>query len=171
MKRKLNPKRLALMVIVGGFIAATGCFLPLAHIPAQSANVCDGCPFLWRAWPRILLLVPMALGLALSIWAERRFNRGLSREIWPDAELGQARALLAKRLWLWANLALAALWLTACLLSTHRGFLWSSFYILILTSVAPARMRRLLDPPVAPGSGLGDLRPLGPLQSEYWGVA
>jgi hypothetical protein len=159
---------LATLAIGGAGLAAASYFvnvLDLPRFPAEGNGV-------WaRAWADRLhltvFLVPMILGIAVYLWALRRFKRGLDEERWPEASLAPVRSLL-RRPWGWCGFVLFAL---ACLLFIYvKKDLNGAVYLLILPSDAVWSLRRLVNPPAEFSSTVSlDLSSAQPLRSEHWG--
>src|SRR5271170_1801134 len=103
--RKPNPKLLVICALVAAFFATSTWLIFFLPIPPFDANGSGFWNVLWLNRLRITTgFAPFVLGIAISLWAERRLKRGLHNEIWTEAQLEPVRALVAKPIWSWISI-------------------------------------------------------------------
>jgi hypothetical protein len=170
-KRKPDPKQLVTWAITGALIAASTWFLSFVHVPRLSPGGDGFWAVLWAGRLRfVAYFAPFAIGLALCLWAELRFKRGLKAEIWSEAELEPVRTMVARPLWSWTSWLLIGTAVVAVILMafTAGAGHMALFYILIYPIQIAARIRQLLTPKVKT-DGLKDWQSIKPIQSDHWG--
>jgi hypothetical protein len=169
MKRDFTPRSLAILAIAGSVLAASTWLLNFVHLPEPQASGYGLWSALWAYRLRaVIVLLPPALGVALSFWAEKRFKRAFLKGQWTEAELASTKSLVEQPFWTWsATLAVfgSVLWLVV---DRHmRGA--SLVYLLVLPVQTVGRLRQLIAPIAARNSVLADLQNLQPIRSEHWG--
>ncbi|WP_213803850.1 hypothetical protein [Granulicella sp. dw_53] len=101
-QRKPNPMHLAFWAIAGSVIMMSAwfiLFLPFPHLHADGYGI-------WKAMSMkhlefFAFAIPLLMGLIISSWAEKRFNKGFREELWTEAELAPILVLVSKPIWLW----------------------------------------------------------------------
>jgi hypothetical protein len=170
--RKPNPKQLVLWAIAGAFLAASICFvaiLPIQKLPAHGSAVWD------VAWSNRLqlaaLTIPLALGLAVSLLAVRRFKRGFHDNIWTEADLEPVKVLVTNRIWLWASLALIVPPLVSIILNKNLAHPGAGGFICLalLPTQTAQHIQQLLTPKEKSTSVFADWQNSKPISSGHWG--
>jgi hypothetical protein len=168
---KPNPKLLVTWAIVGAVIATSTWFLSFVHIPRLPTNGSGFWAVLWMNRLRfIAFFAPFAIGVTVSLLAERRLKRGLQDEIWSEAQLEPMLTLVAKPIWSWTGWLLfgaAAVSVIFSARTAHTG--GSLFYILLYPIQTAMRIRQLVTPKIQSTGGLKDWQNFKPIRSEHWG--
>jgi hypothetical protein len=170
--RRPNAKHLATWAIAGAFLAASACLVTFLPIPHFSTSGHGLWPILWTNRLRLIaFLTPFALGLSLSLLAERQFKRGFQNNIWSDAELEPVKALVANSIWPWTSLALIVPLLVSVIFSGHSTHTSGGafFCIALLPTQTAQRIRQLITPRIESAGGLIDWNNFKPLHSDHWG--
>jgi len=167
--RKKNPKLLVTWALAGAFLAASACLVAFLPIPQFSTSGHGLWPILWTNRLRLIaFLTPFALGLPLSLLAERQFIRCFQNNIWSDAELEPVKALVANPVWTWTSLALIVPWLVSVIFSRHT--IGGAFIcIALLPTQTAQRIRQVITPRIEPPGRLFDWHNFKPLHSDHWG--
>lgn len=171
-KRVPNPRQLAVWAIAGAFLAASTLLISLLPIPHFSTNGHAFWESLWTNRLRLLaFLAPFALGLSVSLYAERQFRRGFQNDIWNDAELEPVKALVGNPIWTWASLILIAPCLLTVILSQNTAHTGAGAFICIalLPTQTAQRIRQLLRPKEKSTGVFADWQNFKPLRSDHWG--
>jgi hypothetical protein len=170
--RKPNPKLLVTWAIAGALLAASTWFLSFIPVPRLHANGCGFGDVLWMNRLRFLVFfLPFAIGIAVSLSAERRFNRGFLNGIWSEAQLEPVRALLAKPVWSTTAAVLAVAIVVEVIYSAKTSHLGGGafIYLLLFPNQTATRIRQLITPKVQTTSGLIGWHNFKPIQSDQWG--
>lgn len=169
MKRDFSPRSLAILAIAGAGLAGSTWFLSFVPIPKLLPVGCGFGAMLWADRLRIAaFLLPFALGIAISIKAEMRFNSGFRNFQWTEAEMASTKSLVTQPYWAWSAFLLLFVAILSMVVDRHvrNG---SMIYMLILPAQTATRLRQLIAPVTPPNSALVDLHNLQPIQSEHWG--
>jgi hypothetical protein len=171
-ERKPNPKQLAAWAIVGAFLAASTLLIPLLPIPHFSTNGHGFWEILWTNRLRLLaFLAPFALGLSVSLYAERQFRRGFQNDIWSDAELEPVKALVRNPIWTWASMMLIVPTLLSIIFSQNIAHTGTGAFICIalLPTQTAQRIRQLMTPKEKSTGFFADWQNVKPIRSDHWG--
>jgi len=121
----------------------------------------------------VAYFAPFTIGIAISLWAERRFRRGFQDEIWSEAQLEPVRTLLAKPFWnrttwlLWLLLGFAVVSIIYSASTSHSG--GALIYILLFPIQTAMRIRQLVTPKIESTGVLKNWQNFKPIHSEHWG--
>jgi hypothetical protein len=171
-ERKSKPKRLVTWAIAGALLAASALLLSLLPIPHFSTNGHGAWAILWANRLRLIaFLAPLALGLSVSLSAERKFKRGFQNDIWNDAELEPVKELVANPIWNWASLILIVPCFLSVILSKNLAHTGAGGFICmaLLPTQTAQRIRQLITPRRKPAGGLIDWHNFKPIRSDHWG--
>jgi hypothetical protein len=171
-ERHPTPRRLARWAMAGASLAATSWlvfFLPISRLPTDGHGLWAS---LWiNRLGLIASLVPLALGIAISQWAQRRLKRGVNSNLWSPAELDPVTALVTNPIWPWASLILVALdilLITSSQRGMHGGGIAFICSAILPTQIAN-QIRQLVTPKENSTGIFTNWQSSKPIQSKHWG--
>ena len=115
---------------------------------------------------RTLFLLPAALGIAVSFWAQQRLKRGLRKGRWPPGDVESFRIIIISPVW--GAGCLACLILCCILLFDSPRFSGLAMGFLFGFQ-AVSGLQQAVRPKEAPLSLAGDWTNSPKLQSQHWG--
>ncbi|WP_158945129.1 hypothetical protein [Granulicella sp. S190] len=169
---KPRPKQLATWALAGAFLATSSYLLVFVPIPRLPSHGHGLWALLWMNRLRfVAFFTPLALGLAISQVAERRFNRGFHDDLWSEAELEPVKALVANPIWRWASLILCCFGLLAMIFSNNPKTHFSGilFYVFLVPTQTAMRIRQLVTSRVKTTGVFRDWKNVKPIRSDHWG--
>ena len=166
-----SPMRLASWVGVGCALAiapfAVTTFLHVPRLPVSGCGLVGS--IFWANRLRLLVFfVPFAVGMSISMVAERRLRRGFEGEQWQEPEVEMLRRRMNHPMWsIFVWLPIVA-WLGYAFESSMVHGM-PLFWATMVPAQTISRLKMMVRPKRVRDGILQDWRSFKPIQSEHWG--